>query len=274
MKNWYITGASTGLGREYAEAALNRGDQVVAVSIDPENMQDYKERYGDRVLVQELDVTDHEAVERSFAEAVEYFGHIDVCVNNAGYMQCGAIEEMSEEEARKIFDCNFFGTLFATQQAACHMRQRRSGMIVQTASLSAIDTIAGEGMYGATKRAILGMSGALYHELKEFGVHVVVLEPGPIKTNMAKRAKLCKKRIPDYEKVLEPETTRWDEGDNLVDTGDPAKCAQVLLKVVDSDDPPREIVFTTFAYDVLMNAINGRTAEAEKWKAESFSADI
>lgn len=274
MKTWYITGASTGLGREYTEAALARGDQVVATSIDPENMTDYKERFGNQVLVQYLDVTKTEMVEKCFTEAIAYFGHIDVCVNNAGYIQCGAIEEMSESEARNIFDCNFFGTLFVTQQAAKHMRERRSGTIVQTASLSAVDTIAGEGMYGATKHAILGMAGALYHELREFGVRVIVIEPGPIKTNMAKRAKLCERRIPDYEKVLEPETTRWGEGDNAVDTGDASKCAQILLKVVDSDNPPRQIVFTTFAYEVLQNSVKERMKEAEEWKEVSFSADI
>ena len=274
MKTWYITGASTGLGREYALAALNRGDQVVAASIDPENMEDYKETYGKQVLVQYLDVTKREMVEKSFAEAVTHFGSIDVCVNNAGYMQCGAVEEMSETEARNIFDCNFFGTFFVTQQAAKHMRERRSGTIVQTASLSAVDTIAGEGMYGATKHAILGMSEALYHELKEFGVRVVVIEPGPIKTNMAKRAKLCVNRIMDYEKILEPETTRWEKEDHTVDTGDGAKCAQALLKIVDSEHPPRQIVFTTFAYEILCNSVKERMAEAEEWKDVSFSADM
>lgn len=274
MKTWYITGASTGLGREYALAALNRGDQVVAASIDPENMVDYSEKYGEKVLVQYLDVTKREMVEKSFAEALAHFGSIDVCVNNAGYIQCGAVEEMSEEEVRNIFDCNFFGTFFVTQQAAKHMRERRSGTIVQTASLSAVDTIAGEGMYGATKHAILGMSQALYHELKEFGVRVVVIEPGPIKTNMAKRAKLCANRIPDYEKVLEPETTRWEKGDNAVDTGDAAKCAQILLQVVDSKQPPKQIVFTTFAYEILQNSVKERMLEAEEWREVSFSADI
>lgn len=274
MKTWYITGTSTGLGRKYVEAALARGDQVAAASIDPENMTDYNRRFGNQALVQYLDVTNREMVEKCFTEAIDHFGHIDVCVNNAGYIQCGAVEEMSEIEARNIFDCNFFGTLFVTQQAAKHMRERRSGTIVQTASLSAVDTIAGEGLYGSTKHAILGMSGALYHELKEFGVRVVVIEPGPIKTNMAKRARLCEQRIPDYERVLEPETTRWSTEDNAVDTGDASKCAQILLRVVDSENPPRQIVFTSFAYEILQNSVKERMREAEEWKEVSFSADM
>lgn len=275
MKTWFITGASTGLGREYTLAALRRGDRVAAVSIDPENMQDYKEDFGDQVLVQYLDVTDSAMVRKVWNEAAEYFGHIDVCVNNAGYMQCGAVEEMSEEEARKIFDCNFFGTLFVTQSAAEHMRERRSGTIVQTASLAAIDTIAAEGLYGATKHAICGMSQALYHELKDFGVRVIILQPGPIKTNMAKLAKLCRRQIPDYEVVLAAEKSRWGkEDDHTADTGDASKCAQVLLKLVDSDDPPRHIVLTSFAYSILQMSIKSRLDEAEAWKEESFYADL
>ena len=275
MKTWFITGASTGLGREYTLAALNRGDRVAAASIDPENMQDYKEKYGDRVLVQYLDVTKKEMVHQVFAEAVAQFGQIDVCVNNAGFMQCGAVEEMNEEEARRIFDCNFFGTLFVSQEAAEHMRTRRSGTIVQTASLSAVDTIAAEGLYGATKHAVVGMSQALYHELKDFGVRVIVVQPGPIRTNMARLAKICKKRIPDYEKVLAAETERWSDEDNHeTDCGDAAKCAQVLLKLVDSENPPRHIVFTSFAYEILQMAVKARLEEAEAWKEESFSVDL
>ena len=275
MKTWFITGASTGLGREYTLAALNRGDRVAAVSIDPENMQDYRENFGDRVFVQYLDVTKKDMVDQVFAEAVQYFGQIDVCVNNAGYMQCGAVEEMSEEEARRIFDCNFFGTFFVSQAAAEHMRTRRSGMIIQTASLSSVDTIAAEGLYGATKHAVLGMTQAMYHELKDLGVKVVLIQPGPIKTNMARRAKLCEKRIPDYQKVLSAETERWsNEDDHTADTGDAAKCAQALLKIADSENPPRHIVFTTFAYEILKMSVEARMAEAEEWKELSFSCDI
>ncbi len=275
MKTWYITGASTGLGRCYAEAALERGDQVVAASIDPEHMADYPKRYGDRVLVQRLDVTDRNLVKECFAEAVARFGHIDICVNNAGYMQCGAVEEMSEEEARRLFDCNFFGTLFVTQQAARHMRERRSGVIVETASLAALDTIAGEGLYGATKHAVLGMSQALRMELEPFGVKVICLCPGPIWTGMAKRARLCAAHIRDYDEVLAAERTRWSDSDNHdSDVGDPARCAQLLLKAVDSEHPPRQLMFTSFAYDVYHMATAKNLEEAERWKRESAACDI
>lgn len=276
MKTWFITGASTGLGRQYTLAALNRGDRVAAASIDPENMEDYKENYGDQVLVQYLDVTKKDMVDRCFKEAAEYFGQIDVCVNNAGYMQCGAVEEMSEEEARRIFDCNFFGTLFVSQAAAEHMRERRSGVIVQTASLAAIDTIAGEGLYGASKKAIHGMSQAMYHELKDFGVHVVILEPGPIATNMAKRAKLCKREIEDYAEVVRSERDRWENQEDFEthNEGDPALCAQALLKIVDSEEPPKEIALTSFANEILRIVTKERLDLADEWQEVTAMADI
>ena len=276
MKTWFITGASTGLGRQYTLAALNRGDRVAAASIDPENMEDYKENYGDQVLVQYLDVTKKDMVDQCFKEATEYFGQIDVCVNNAGYMQCGAVEEMSEEEARRIFDCNFFGTLFVSQAAAEHMRERRSGVIVQTASLAAIDTIAGEGLYGASKKAIHGMSQAMYHELKDFGVHVVILQPGPIATNMAKRAKLCKREIEDYAEVVRTERDRWENQEDFEthNEGDPALCAQALLKIVDSEEPPKEIALTSFANEILRIVTKERLDLADEWQEVTAMADI
>ena len=273
-KSWFITGASTGLGREYTLAALRRGDNVAAASIDPENMQDYTEEFGDSVLVQRLDVTDKNSVESCWNEAVRKFGYIDVCVNNAGFMQCGAIEEMTEAEARGIFECNFFGTFFVTQKAAAHMRERRSGTIIQTSSLSAIDTIAAEGMYGATKHAVLGMSEALYHELKPFGVHVVILEPGPIKTQMAKRAKLCKNRIHEYDEVLASELDRWGVGDYAGDVGDPKGCAKFVLKLADSENPPQHAIFTTFAVDIYRMSSAQRIKEAEDWMEDIKGTDL
>ena len=275
MKTWFITGASTGLGRCYAEAALARGDQVAAASIDPENMADYPRRFGGRVLVQRLDVTDREMVRRCFSQAAEHFGGIDVCVNNAGYMQCGAVEEMSEEEARRIFDCNFFGTLFVTQQAARHMRQRRQGVIVETASLAALDTIAGEGLYGATKHAVRGMAQALALELEPFGVKVICLCPGPIWTGMAKRARLCSARIPAYDAVLRAERERWGNSDNHdSDVGDPERCARALLAAVDSEDPPRQLILTSFARGISAAAAQREAAERERWSALSAACDL
>lgn len=274
MKTWFITGASSGLGRCFAEAALNRGDKVAVAAIDPENMQDYPEKYGERALVLDLDVSNPEQAKACFAKAVEVFGQIDVLVNNAGYMQCGAVESMEEDEVRRIFDVNFFGNFFLSKEAARHMRERGSGTIIQIASLSAVDTIAGEGMYGATKHAVLGMSQALHMELAPFGVKVVIVEPGPVHTNMSKRAKLCRNPVHAYDKIVGAELDRWaEDAEYNLPGADPAKCAKVILKLADAENPPREIVLSTFAYDVLQEVTKNRLASAEEWKAETKEVD-
>lgn len=274
MKTWFITGASTGLGRCVAEAAFSAGDSVAVASIDPENMQDYKERFKECALVIDLDISDPAKVKKSFNEAIDYFGHIDVLVNNAGYMQCGAVESMEEDEVRKIFDCNFFGTFFLSKEAAAHMRPRRNGMIIQIASLSAVDTIAGEGMYGATKHAVLGMSQALHAELAPFGVKVIIVEPGPVHTTMAKRAKLCRNNISEYNDTVGAELKRWqsDAKFDLQGTA-PEKCADVIMKLSGTENPPREIVLGSFAYDILEKTTSERMKSALQWKEQTVAAD-
>ena len=274
MKTWFITGASTGLGRCIAEAALNAGDNVAVASIDPENMQDYKGRFGDKVLVIDLDVTKSDKVKEAFASAIEYFGQVDVVVNNAGFMQCGAVESMEEDEVRRSFDCNFFGTFFLSKEAAAHMRPRRSGTIIQIASLSAVDTIGGEGIYGATKHAVLGMSQALHGELEPFGVKVVIVEPGPIRTTMAKRAKMCRNPIHEYDTVIGGELNRWEKEEEVKETNtNPKKCAQVILKLAECENPPREIVLGSFAHEILKETTGNRLVMADQWKEISDSTD-
>lgn len=273
MKTWFITGASSGLGRSFAEAALSRGDEVAVASIDPENMQDYSKRFGDLAYVQHLDVTNRGMVEDVFADAISHFGKIDICVNNAGFVQIGCLEEMSEIEARRQIDVNFFGTFFVSQQAARHMREHRSGTIVQMASLAAEDVLSGNCMYGASKWAVEGMSGALYHEMREFGVRVILLEPGNIKTGIAKSARFSKS-IPAYDDVIKAVRERWTKGDNSEDIGDPDKCAQVLLKLVDSENPPKRMVLTTQAYEIVRSVLSARLEELDAWKDFSAMADI
>lgn len=276
MKAWFITGASTGLGKCIAEGALERGDKVCAASIDPENMQDYEGRFGkENVLVEKLDITDSSMCKEIFAKAADYFGHIDVLVNCAGFMQCGPVEAMEEDEVRRIFDCNFFGTFFLSKEAARHMRNNKSGTIIQIASLSAIDVIAGESMYGATKMAIKGMSQALHAELEPFGVKVCIVEPGPVHTQMAKRAKLCRTRIPEYDVVCGEELDRWEEADGyaMPNATAPEKCARTIIKMADAENPPREIVLGSFAYDILNTTYKERLKMADEWKKETDTCD-
>ena len=276
MKTWFITGASTGIGRCIAEAAFKNGDKVCGASIDPENMQDYEGRFGkENVLVQYLDISNEQMCKETFAKAVAYFGHIDVLVNCAGFMQCGPIEAMATEEVNRIVNCNFYGTFFLSREAARHMRERKSGTIVQIASLSAVDVIAGEGMYGATKMAVKGMSQALHAELAPFGVKVIIVEPGPVHTNMAKRAKLCKERIPAYDVVCGAELDRWEEADGyaMPDATDPAKIGALINRLAYEANPPREITLGSFAYKILNDSYKERLKMADEWKELSDACD-
>ncbi len=273
MKTWFITGGSTGLGRCIAEEALARGDQVAVAAIDPENMQDYLPRYDKNVLVQYLDVTSEELVTEAFAEAVRKFGRIDICVNNAGFMHLGAVEELTQVEVRKLMDTNFMGNFFVAKQAAKHMRENRSGVIVQMASLAAVDVLAGNGLYGASKWAVEGLSEALYHEMKPFGVKVILVEPGTIKTGIERRSRHSKP-LPAYQELLAEVRRRWVDCDDSGDTGDPVKCAKVLLKLVELDDPPVRIPLTTFAYEVSQEVCRDRLVQAERWLPYSRMADI
>ena len=190
-------------------------------------------------------------------------------------MQCGAVECMEEDEVRRIFDCNFFGTFFVSKEAARHMRINRSGTIIQIASLAAVDTIASEGMYGATKHAVLGMSQALHMELESFGVKVCIVEPGPVHTDMSKRAKLCRNQIPDYNETCGAELDRWQEDKeyDMPDATDPAKCAQAVLALADMEKPPREMILGSFADKILMETSGNRRRWAEEWKEFTDKCD-
>lgn len=273
MKTWFITGGSTGLGRCIAEAALARGDQVAVAAIDPENMQDYLPRFDNRVLVQYLDVTSEDMVKETFAEAVRKFGRVDICVNNAGFMHLGAVEELTQAEVRKLMDTNFMGNFFVAKQAAKHMREQGGGVIVQMASLAAVDVLAGNGLYGASKWAVEGLSEALYHEMKPFGVKVIIVEPGTIKTGIARRSRHSEP-LPAYHALLADVRKRWVDCDDSGDTGDPVKCAKILLKLVDLENPPVRIPLTTFAYEISQEVCRNRLVQAEHWLPYSRMADI
>src|SRR3954465_9411772 len=169
-KVWFITGTSRGFGREWAEAALERGDRVAATARDVSSPDDLAARHGDNRLAGALDVTDRQAVLSALARAYEHFGRLDVIVNNAGYGQFGMIEEISEQEARAQFETNLFGVLWVTQAALPFLRAQRSGHILQVSSIGGISAMANIGIYNASKWALEGLSQALAQEVADFGI--------------------------------------------------------------------------------------------------------
>ena len=184
-KIWFITGASKGFGREWAIAALERGDSVAATARDTSTLIDLEEEFGERVLAIQLDVTDRAAAFEAVRAAHEQFGRLDVIVNNAGYGQFGFVEELSEADARDQIETNLFGALWVTQAALPYLRKQGSGHILQVSSIGGISAFAGIGMYHASKWALEGLSQALAQEVAGFGIKVTLIEPTGYTTDWA-----------------------------------------------------------------------------------------
>lgn len=183
MKTWFITGASRGFGRVWAQAALERGDRVAMSARNPQALTELAEAYGDRALPLTLDVTDRQAVFAAVDQVVEYFGTLDVVVNNAGYGLFGMVEETTEQQARAQLETNFFGALWVTQAVLPVLRRQGSGHILQVSSIGGIAAFPTLGLYNASKWAVEGLSEALAAELAPLGVKVTILEPGPYGTD-------------------------------------------------------------------------------------------
>lgn len=267
-RTWFITGASRGLGRAFAAAALDRGDRVVAAArgITREALG---ERHGDRLLALPLDVTDRAAVATAVTTAVEHFGHLDIVVNNAGAMSMGMIEEFTEAEARAQFEVNFFGALWVSQAVLPHLRARRAGHIVQISSIGALGGFPSTGMYSASKFALEGMSEALAMEAAAFGVKVSIVEPGGYWTDLY-TSMTSTTPIEAYAPLRAELERQWAEGS--VDS-EPRLAAEALLKLVDSDDPPLRLLLGSMVYDLAFDLARRKMDTWAGWERVSRAAE-
>src|ERR1700754_742887 len=184
-KVWFITGASRGSGREWAIAALERGDKVAATARDTATLDDLAEKYGDALLPIRLDVTDRDADFAAVKQAHDHFGRLDIVVNNAGYGHFGFIEELTEAEARAQIETNLFGALWVTQAALPLLRAQRSGHIIQVSSIGGISAFQHGGIYHASKWGLEGFSPSLAQEIAPFNIHVTLIEPAGFSTDWA-----------------------------------------------------------------------------------------
>ncbi|WP_066041408.1 SDR family oxidoreductase [Herbiconiux solani] len=264
QKIWFITGTSRGFGREWAIAALERGDSVAATARDTASLGDLVDRFGDRILPIRLDVTDREADFAAVTEAVNYFGRLDVVVNNAGYGQFGFIEELSEQEVREQFETNVFGALWITQAALPYLREQGSGHIIQVSSIGGISAFQNIGIYNASKWALEGFSQALAQEVAPFGVKVTLVEPGGFDTDWGGASARHATPLPELEAVhaaaAEARKSR------VADPGDPKASAAAILRVVDAEEPPLRVFFGSTPIQVAKADYASRIAEWEKWQ--------
>lgn len=260
-KVWFITGCSKGFGRIWAEAALERGDQVAATARDASTLAPLAEKYGDAVLALELDVQDREADFAAVQQAQEKFGRLDVVVNNAGYGLFGAVEEVSPEQARDQIETNLFGALWVTQAALPIMREQGSGHIIQVSSIGGVSAFPYVGLYHASKWGLEGFSQTLAQEVAGFGIKVTLVEPQGFTTDWSGPSAAQAEQNPAYDETRERMAARR----GAQTPGDPEATGPAILKLVDAEEPPLRCFFGRNAFDIVQPDYESRIAGWEEW---------
>ena len=268
MKVWFITGASRGFGQIWAEVALARGDKVAATARDTDTLKMLVEEYGDNILPIQLDVTDRVADIAAVNQAKDYFGQLDVVINNAGYGQSGMVEELSEEELRAQLETNLFGAIWITQAALPIMREQSSGHIIQVSSIGGISAFPGIGAYHASKWALEGITQSLAQEVKDFGINVTLVEPAGYSTDWSGPSAKHATKLIAYSKVREASENRK----SLNNPGVPEATGQAILKVVDAEQPPLRIFFGSGPIDIAKEDYASRIETWDKWNDVSVEA--
>ncbi|MES2429037.1 MAG: SDR family NAD(P)-dependent oxidoreductase [Bacteroidota bacterium] len=268
-KTIFITGASRGFGKLWAEALLQRGDKVVATARDLSTLDDLVSKYGNNILPLQLDVNDRAADIAAISKAKEHFGSIDVLINNAGYGLFGAIEETTEKEAREQMETNFFGLLWLTQAALPVMREQGHGHIIQISSVLGLVTLPVLGLYNASKFAVEGLSETLATEIKGFGINITLIEPNGFATDWAGASSAQTTSIPEYDGVRAAFQAGL-AGDDIF--GIPEATTDSVLQLIDSETPPLRLFLGKHAYPWVKQVNEGRYAEWDSWAEVSAAA--
>ena len=268
-KTWFITGSSKGFGREWAIAALERGDNVAATARDTSTLDDLVTKFGDQILPLQLDVTDREAVFATVPKARERFGRIDIVVNNAGYGQFGLVEELSEKDLREQLKTNLFGAVWVTQAALPILREQGSGHIIQVSSIGGISAFPNVGAYHASKWGLEGLSQALAQEVADFGIKVTLIEPAGYSTDWSGPSAKHAKQLPAYDAFREKQKSAPKRQGS---PGDPVATREAILAVVDAKNPPLRIFFGDGPLAVATKDYDSRLATWREWEAVSVAA--
>ena len=269
-KTWFLTGTSRGFGREWAIAALDRGDLVAATARNISSLDDLAASYGNAVMPIPLDVTDREAVFAAVRRAYERFGRLDVVVNNAGYGQFGMVEELSEQAARAQIETNLFGALWVTQAAPPYLRDQGHGHILQVSSVGGISAFPNTGMYHASKWGLEGLSQALAQEVAGFGIKVTLIEPGGFATDWGGSSAQHATPLPAYDGVRE-QVAKF-RASMRARQGDPVATRAAVLQLVDSDDPPLRVFFGDGPLAIATADYDSRLATWREWEPVSVAA--
>ncbi|WP_222060502.1 oxidoreductase [Rhizobium laguerreae] len=271
---WFITGASSGLGRALAVAVLSRGWRAAMTARRPETLADLTAEHGDRALALALDVTNSRSIASAVRDAETHFGAIDVLVNNAGYGYLSAIEEGDDAEIRAQFETNVFGLIDVTKQVLPGMRRRRQGHIFNVSSLGGLVAFAATGYYHATKFAVEALSESLFHEVKPLGIDVTILEPGAFRTDWAGRSMVESSTIiEDYAETSgkRRRATRSISGNQ---PGDPARAATAIISAFETDEPPLRLLLGAPALKIARERLDALSANFDAWAETTLSADF
>lgn len=268
-KVYFITGTSSGFGRALAEAVLERGDRAVLTARKPEQVQDLIERYPETALAVRLDVTKADDRAAAVAAALERFGRVDVLVNNAGRGSLGAAEEFSEEQFREQMELHFFGPIELIRVLLPTLRAQGSGHILNLTSIGGLASVGGFSNYCASKFALEGYSEALRDELKPLGIRVTIIEPGAFRTEFAGDVNMRPvQEMDEYQPVIEP-IRQYLYGGAGKQPGDPAKAAQAMIVVVESENPPLRLMLGADAIGLWGQKRDALEEEIAQWRATS-----
>ncbi|MDE3164986.1 MAG: SDR family NAD(P)-dependent oxidoreductase [Acidobacteriota bacterium] len=265
-KVWFITGASSGFGKALAEAALARGDRAVIAARRVEHLEALAAKHGERAFPVQLDVTDPAGRARAIDEAIDRFGRIDVLANIAGRGSVGAVEEFAPEQLREQMDLNFFAPAELTRTVLPHMRAQGHGHVINLTSIGGLMAVAGFGAYCASKFALEAWSEALSYEVASLGIRVTLVEPGNFRTEFAGDVNMRPaQQLEPYRSVIEP-IQHGLYGRSGSQSGDPAKAAELMLAVADSDSPPLRLLLGADAYEYWDRTVKARNADINSWR--------
>jgi NAD(P)-dependent dehydrogenase (short-subunit alcohol dehydrogenase family) len=270
MKTWFITGTSRGFGREWAIAALERGDKVAATARNLEALDELAAKYGDAVLPLELDVTDRDAAFAAVRRAHDRFGRLDVVVNNAGYGHFGMIEEITEAKIRAQLETNVLGALWVTQAALPYLRAQGSGHILQVSSIGGISAFRNTGAYHASKWALEGFSQSLSLEVAGFGVKVTLVEPAGYSTDWSGSSARHSAELPAYDSVREEAAASRRQ--RFRAPGEPTATRNAILTLVDSDNPPLRLFLGESPLGIATADYESRLALWREWQPVAAAA--
>jgi NAD(P)-dependent dehydrogenase (short-subunit alcohol dehydrogenase family) len=271
---WLITGCSTGFGRELAKLVLARGWRAVVTARDPSQVADIAKGHEDRALVMPLDVTRPAQIKDVVAATTQKFGRIDALVNNAGYGYLAAIEEGEDEAVRAMFETNVFGLVDTTKAVLPVMRGQRSGLIVNVSSIGGLTSFAATGYYHGTKYAVEGISESLATEVKPLGIDVLIVEPGPFRTNWAGPSiKQSATQLDAYSATAGDRRKQTAARSGKQD-GDPVRGAQAIIDAALSDAPPLRLLLGKMALQLARKKLDFMRNDFDAWESTTLAADF